>query len=81
MPDVVERRIAGLTIRIDRDSCMDNESCVAVAPEVFRIDDDRICAFVDPTGTIDRARLIEACGLCPVDALTVLDEDGTQIVP
>ena len=81
MPDFVERAIGGLTVRIDRDTCMANASCLSVAPEVFRLDDDRICAFADPAQAIDRERLIEACRLCPVDALILLDEQGAQLVP
>jgi ferredoxin len=32
----------------------------------------------DPPG---RERLIRACESCPVDALTLLDSDGTQLAP
>ena len=30
---------------------------------------------------IDRACLLHACASCPVDALTVWDEQGDQLVP
>lgn len=81
MPPILERKTAGLTVRIDRNTCMANGSCVKIAPELFHIDDESICAFVEPASEIERERLIEACRLCPVDALMVLDAEGRSIVP
>jgi ferredoxin len=75
MEDFVERKIGDLTIRIDRTNCMKG------APDVFEFDDEKICAFKASSGEIERERLIEACGVCPVDALTVIDADGKQLVP
>jgi hypothetical protein len=48
---------------------------------VFEFDEERICAFRSHDVTIDRERLIEACRVCPVDALIAIDEEGKQIVP
>jgi len=81
MPPILERKSGGLTLRIDRNTCMANASCVKIAPEVFRVDEESICAFVEPATEIERERLVEACRICPVDALIVLDEQGNQIVP
>jgi len=81
MTDFAERKIGALTVRIDRDACMANESCVALAGEVFALDDDRICTFADPLREIERERLLEACQTCPVQALIVVDESGDEIVP
>jgi ferredoxin len=36
--------------------------------------------FVEPE-QVDPDRLLKACAACPVDALSVFDEDGTQLVP
>ena len=81
MDDVVERRIGDLTIRIDRLLCVGFGDCIEVAPELFFFDDDGIAAFRDPLPEIERDRLITSCDICPVDALTVLDQAGEQIVP
>jgi ferredoxin len=81
MADFVERKFDDVTVRIDRDSCIANESCMSIAPELFGLDDDQICVFKDPVAKPDRAKLIEACRVCPVDALTVLDASGNEIVP
>lgn len=81
MSDYLERKFGDLTVRIDTDACMGNESCIAVAPEIFELDDDRISRFRDASGGVDRQRIIEACQVCPVDALIVLDAEGREIVP
>lgn len=76
-----ERRVAsGLTILIDPDLCVGFGDCVTASPEAFELDEDGIAVFRAPE-TVPRERLLEACDACPVDALTVLDEDGRQLVP
>lgn len=79
--DFEERPVSSLTIRIDRTRCIGTGNCVAVAPEVFVLGDDHIVTFQKPPGDIDRNRLIEACDICPVDALFAFDEEGRQLVP
>ncbi len=76
-----ERRLSGLTIRIDRDSCIGTGACIKTAPEVFRLDDRQIVAFTEEPSEIDRQRLLDACGFCPVDALEAWDEGGERLVP
>jgi len=75
-----ERIVAGLRVRIDRDLCVGFVDCMKEAPEGFRLDDDGIAVFVEPD-TVERDRLLRACDACPVDAITVWDEAGTQLVP
>lgn len=76
-----ERTISGLDIRIDRAQCIGTANCVAVAPEVFEMGDDQIVTFVEEPEDIEPDRLIEACDICPVEALIATDAEGTQIVP
>ena len=76
-----ERTISGLTIRIDRGLCIGSGNCVNLAPEIFEIDAENIVAFQDETPDIDASRLVDACAICPVDALIVEDESGEQIHP
>ena len=79
--DLVERKIGDLTIRIDRGTCIGTGNCMKVAPEAFEFDAENIVAFQGNPAAIERERLIEACQVCPVDALTVIDADGNQLVP
>ncbi len=81
MSDTVERQFGDLKVVIDRGTCIATENCIEVAPEVFELDDNQICRFKQDTGNVDRDKLIEACQVCPVDALSVVDVNGKQLVP
>jgi ferredoxin len=75
-----ERRVGPLRVLIDRTLCVGFGDCVKEAPEAFRLDDEGIVVFVAPEA-VGRERLLEACDSCPVDAITVFDAEGAQIVP
>ena len=80
MADSIERVAGGLRIKIDRDLCVGFGDCADKAPEAFRVDEAGVVEFVDPE-RVERARLLEACGACPVDALLAWDAGGAQLVP
>ncbi len=75
-----ERTVHGLRVVIDRDQCVGFGDCVKEAPEGFKLDEDTVAVFVAPED-VERERLLRACDACPVDAITVYDETGAQIVP
>ena len=75
-----ERTVHGLRIVIDRDQCVGFGDCAKEAPEGFKLDADTIAVFVEPE-VVERERLLRACDACPVDAITVYDAEGKQIVP
>jgi ferredoxin len=74
------RIVHGMRLCIDRSLCVGFGDCVDIAPEAFQLDDESLVILVDPD-RVDRARLLEACDACPVDAITVWGEDGRQLVP
>ena len=76
----VERQEAWLRIQIDRGLCVGFGDCVEQAPGAFRLDQDGLAVFVEPE-SVERTILLQACDACPVDAITVWDADGRQIVP
>jgi ferredoxin len=80
VPACDERRVLGLKVRIDRGLCVGFGDCVEAAPEAFALDPEGVAVFVRPEG-VPRERLLAACDACPVDALTVWDDAGEQIVP
>ncbi len=80
MSDCDERLVAGLRVRIDRTLCVGFGDCIKAAPEGFKLDGDGVAVFVDPDA-VARDRLLRACDACPVDAISVWDADGTQLVP
>jgi ferredoxin len=75
-----QRIVHGLRIVIDRDQCVGFGDCVTAAPEAFGLDDATVAVFLNPAA-VQRERLLRACDACPVDAITVYDEQGCQIVP
>jgi len=78
--NLAERIVHGLRIVIDRDQCVGFGDCVKEAPEGFKLDDDSVAAFSSPEA-VERERLLRACDACPVDAISVYDSEGRQIVP
>lgn len=81
MQESAERRVGDLTIRIDRLVCVGFGDCIEVAPDAFEFDAEGIVAVRVTADAVERERLLKACDICPVDALSVLDADGNQIVP
>jgi ferredoxin len=75
-----ERVVHGLRVRIDRTLCVGFGDCVTEAPEGFKLDDGGVAVFASPDG-VERDRLLRACDACPVDAITVWDGEGKQLVP
>ena len=79
--DVDEQRTVGdLVIRIDRTLCVGFADCIKEGERAFVLDDEGVVTFLEPD-SIDRDALVAACDACPVDALTVWDSSGAQIVP
>jgi len=78
--DGEERIVAGLRVRIDRTLCVGFGDCIKEAPEGFKLDGDGVAVFIDPD-VVERERLLRACDACPVDAISVWDSDGRQLVP
>ena len=75
-----ERVVGDLRLRIDRTLCVGFGDCVTEAPLAFALDEDGVAIFTDP-GAAGRAQLLHACDSCPVDAITVWDAEGHQLVP
>jgi ferredoxin len=72
--------VGTLKVRIDRTLCVGFGDCITEAPDAFVLDDGGVAVFVKPEA-VERERLLRACDSCPVDAITVWDESGAQIVP
>ena len=80
MADFEERTIGPLRVRIDRGLCVGFGDCVDEAPGAFALDGDGVAVFTSPD-SVERAKLLAACDACPVDAITVWDATGRQVVP
>ena len=80
MSDYEDMQVGDLKVRIDRTLCVGFGDCVTGAPEAFKLAEDGVVVFVSPQDS-PREQLIDACDACPVDALTIWDASGRQIVP
>jgi ferredoxin len=80
MSEHEERVVNGLRLCIARDLCVGFGDCVTAAPAAFQLDEESIAVFVRPEN-VERGQLLGACDACPVDAITVWDAEGRQIVP
>lgn len=74
------RRVDGLEVEVDLHLCVGFGDCVEASPETFELDADGLAEFVRPE-EVTRERLLEACRSCPVDAITVRDEEGRLLAP
>ncbi len=80
MESILEKHVGDLAIRIDRLLCVGFGDCIDVAPEAFEFDSEGIVRFRPTVEDVPRERLIRACEICPVDALSVFDQKGSQLV-
>jgi ferredoxin len=78
--DFEERSVGALRVRIDRTLCVGFGDCITEAPAAFVLDETGVATFLD-LETTAREQLLRACEACPVDAITVWNDAGTQIVP
>ena len=67
-----------LEVQIDRERCMGSGNCLFWAPGVFDLHDDGYAVVVGPAGRDDERVVIAAQG-CPVGAITLWRQDGTEI--
>ncbi len=69
-----------MNARVDRDLCIGAANCVAIAPTVFQLDDERKAIILD-VSSVDEETLMEAAESCPTNAIIVEEDDGRQIFP
>lgn len=84
LPEKLSEKIrAGGKIRrivVDRIKCIGANSCVAVAPGVFQLDEENLAYVTDPDST-DEDTIMLAAQSCPVLAVLLYDENGKKIFP
>ena len=81
MSDQLEAKIGELTVRIDRLSCVGSANCAKVAPDLFIMDDEDTAAFAPGSQTVAADKVLDACRVCPVEALLVANAAGEKLVP
>jgi ferredoxin len=60
-----------MKVRVDKEACVGDETCVSICPEVFKMEDDVATTTMEdvPPDLQDACR--EAADACPVEAITV----------
>jgi ferredoxin len=69
-----------MKVRVDRDLCIGVGNCVACAPTVFALDEERKAVVLDPS-SVDDDTLLGAAESCPENAIIVEDDEGRQLHP
>lgn len=69
-----------MKIRVDRNLCIGAGTCSVIAPEVFELDGELKAVVKDPNGAADD-KIMDAAKSCPVLAIILEDDDGSQLFP
>jgi ferredoxin len=81
--DLTERfkkRRREMKVKVDKDLCTGIGNCAVIAPGVFKLDEKRKAVVLDPKAA-DKDTLVEAASNCPMEAITVIDDNGEQLYP
>lgn len=70
-----------LTVKVDRNLCIGAATCVAVAPKMFALDGEAKAILLDTSGEESYQSVMDAAKSCPVAAIILTDEQGTQVYP
>jgi len=69
-----------MKVKVDRELCTGVGNCVAIAPTVFKLDDQNKAVVLDP-GSVNEETLMEAARSCPENAIILEDDQGNQLCP
>ena len=69
-----------MKVKVDRELCSGASNCVAIAPTVFKLDDQNKAVVFDPV-SVDEETLMEAAKSCPENAIILEDDEGNQLYP
>jgi ferredoxin len=72
--------MSGVRIEITKRKCQAFGNCLAKAPAVFRLGEDRKVEVIDPAGAGDET-IVQAAKSCPYRVITVIDPSGQPIFP
>jgi ferredoxin len=75
------KQIGKYKVEVIRDKCISAASCVAIAPQVFDLDEEEIAIILSQNGNDDETILLAAQS-CPTMAVIVTNtETGEQVWP
>lgn len=69
------------TVKVIRDKCIGAASCIAVAPNTYKLDEENKAIILDQKADDDETLLLSAQS-CPTAAIEVIDDEtGEKIWP
>lgn len=74
-------QVNGLKVQIDRDLCIGAATCLAIAPEVFALDNEAKAIIIDTAASTSDEMIIDAARACPTAAISIHDNDDAKIFP
>jgi len=69
-----------MKVTVDRDMCTGIGNCAVVAATAFKLDEKNKAVVLDPA-SVTKEKLVEAAESCPMEAITVIDDNGEQLYP
>ena len=67
-------------IVVDRDLCIAAVSCIAIAGDLWELDDENKVVVKD-ANSVDDETLIASAEACPTKAIFLYDGEGNQVFP
>ncbi|PIR61865.1 MAG: hypothetical protein COY81_01065 [Candidatus Pacebacteria bacterium CG_4_10_14_0_8_um_filter_43_12] len=78
---VQTQQIGKYQVKVIREKCIGAASCVAIANQVFELDEEKIAKVISQDGNDDETKLLAAQS-CPTMAIIVTDtQTGKQVWP
>ncbi|MBD3270470.1 ferredoxin [Candidatus Peregrinibacteria bacterium] len=68
-----------MLVQVDRNVCIGAAPCVAIAGDVFQLDDEGKAIIIGPANDEENVKL--AAEACPVRAIFLYEDDKKQIYP
>jgi ferredoxin len=69
-----------MKVIVDRDLCQGIGNCVAIAPGVFKLNNENK-AIATNIESISEEKIQKAAESCPLDAIILQDDEGEQLYP
>lgn len=74
-------KVHNYTVWVDRNLCIGAATCIAVAPNTFKLDNEAKAVILETSDQDTIETIIDAAKSCPVAAVIIEDEKGNRIFP
>lgn len=74
-------KAGGYTVTIDRDMCIGAGTCLAIAEEVFVLDNEQKAIVIDTADSAPDDQILDAAKACPTAAIHLRNAAGETVFP